>query len=133
MILDKLIFIFGYFLIFVKRSSVAADVTHGHAISMPMESQNVQSLENSVDSFLLRNMQHMQSFTLDVRYRGQTRTWSTKLVNNNYIYIFRNIKTPNYVLFLLCVCLIFQSWMFVLLMMPHVGYKDYLFGYCPEL
>jgi hypothetical protein len=43
------------------------------------------------------------------------------LNNNNYIYIFRNIKTPNYVLFLLCVCLIYQSWMFVLLMMPHVG------------
>ena len=41
--------------------------------------------------------------------------------NNNYIYIFRNIKTPNYVLFLLCVCLIYQSWRFVLLMMPHVG------------
>ena len=29
--------------------------------------------------------------------------------NNNYIYIFRNIKTSNYVLFLLCVCLIYQS------------------------
>ena len=43
------------------------------------------------------------------------------LNNNNYIYIFRNIKTLNYVLFLLCVCLIYQSWMFVLLMMPHVG------------
>ena len=43
------------------------------------------------------------------------------LNNNNYIYIFRNIKTPNYVLFLLCVCLIYQSWMFVLLMMPHGG------------
>jgi hypothetical protein len=27
----------------------------------------------------------------------------------------------NYVLFLLCVCLIYQSWMYVLLMMPHVG------------
>ena len=26
------------------------------------------------------------------------------LNNNNYIYIFRNIKTPNYVLFLLCMC-----------------------------
>ena len=43
------------------------------------------------------------------------------LNNNNYIYIFRNIKTLNYVLFLFCVCLIYQSWMFVLLMMPHVG------------
>jgi hypothetical protein len=43
------------------------------------------------------------------------------LNNNNYTYIFRNIKTLNYVLFLLCVCLIYQSWMFVLLMMPHVG------------
>ena len=43
------------------------------------------------------------------------------LNNNNYIYIFRNIKTPNYVLFLLCVCLIYQSWIFVLLMMPHEG------------
>ena len=31
------------------------------------------------------------------------------LNNNNYIYIFRNIKTLNYVLFLLCVCLIYQS------------------------
>ena len=30
-------------------------------------------------------------------------------LNNNYIYIFRNIKTPNYVLFLFCVCLIYQS------------------------
>jgi hypothetical protein len=29
--------------------------------------------------------------------------------------------TLNYVLFLLCVCLIYQWWMFVLLMMPHVG------------
>ena len=43
------------------------------------------------------------------------------LNNNNYIYIFRNIKTLNYVLFLLCVCLIYQSWMFVLLMTTHVG------------
>ena len=43
------------------------------------------------------------------------------LNNNNYIYIFRNIKTPNYVIFLLCVGLIYQSWMFVLLMMAHVG------------
>ena len=43
------------------------------------------------------------------------------LNNNNYIYIFRNIKTLIYVLFLFCVCLIYQSWMFVLLMMPHVG------------
>ena len=43
------------------------------------------------------------------------------LNNNNYIYIFRNVQTPNYVLFLLCVCLIYQSWMFVLLMIPHVG------------
>ena len=41
--------------------------------------------------------------------------------NNNFIYIFRNIKTLNYVLFLLCVCLIYQSWMFVSLMMPHEG------------
>ena len=31
------------------------------------------------------------------------------LNNNNYIYIFRNIKTLNYVLFLFCVCLIYQS------------------------
>ena len=31
------------------------------------------------------------------------------LNNNNYIYIFRNIKSLNYVLFLLCVCLIYQS------------------------
>ena len=31
------------------------------------------------------------------------------LNNNNYIYIFRNIKTLNYVLFLLCVCLNYQS------------------------
>lgn len=54
MILDKLIFIFGYLLIFVKRSSVAADVTHGHAISMTMES--VQILENSVDSFSEENV-----------------------------------------------------------------------------
>jgi hypothetical protein len=30
------------------------------------------------------------------------------------IYIFRNIKTLSYVLFLFCVCLIYQSWMFVL-------------------
>lgn len=52
MILDKLIFIFGYLLIFVKRSSVAADVTHGHAISM----ESVQSLENSVDSFSEENV-----------------------------------------------------------------------------
>ena len=41
--------------------------------------------------------------------------------NNLDIYIFRNIKTPNHVLFLLCVCLIYQSWMFVVLMMPRVG------------
>ena len=40
----------------MKRSSVAADVTHGHAISMPMESQSVQSLENSVDSFSEENV-----------------------------------------------------------------------------
>lgn len=52
MILDKLIFIFGYLLIFVKRSSVAADVTHGHAISM----ESVLSLENSVDSFSEENV-----------------------------------------------------------------------------
>lgn len=52
MSLDKLIFIFGYFLIFVKRSSVTADVTHGHTISM----ESVQSLENSVDSFSEENV-----------------------------------------------------------------------------
>jgi hypothetical protein len=45
------------------------------------------------------------------------------LNNNNYIYIFRNIKTPNYVLFLLCVCLIYQSWMFVLLMLLKYYWK----------
>ena len=43
------------------------------------------------------------------------------LKNNNYIYILRIIKTSNYVLLLLGVCLIYHSWMFVLLMMPHVG------------
>ena len=53
-----------------------------------------------------------------VRYRGQT-TEHDPLNNNNYI--FRNIKTPNYVLFLLCVCFIYQSRMFVLLMMSHVS------------
>ena len=42
------------------------------------------------------------------------------LRNNNYIYIFRIIKTSNYVLFRFGVCFIYHSWMFVLLMMPHV-------------
>jgi hypothetical protein len=61
------------------------------------------------------------------------------LKNNNYIYIFRNRKTPNYVLFLLCVCLIYQSWMFVLLMMPHVdillciNHNCYLYCCCVSI
>ena len=58
-------------------------------------------------------------------HTGSDKPEHDPLNNNNYIYIFRyifrNIKTPNYVPFLLCVCLIYQSWMFVLLMMPHVG------------
>jgi hypothetical protein len=53
--------------------------------------------------------------------KNRLNRYNKHLDNNNYIYIFRNIKNPNYVLFLLCVCLIYQSWMFVLLMMPHVG------------
>ena len=46
-------------------------------------------------------------------------SWSVN--TNKWRTTHRNIKTLNYVLFLFCICLIYQSWMFVLLMMPHVG------------
>ena len=40
--------------------------------------RSVLVVEKTVVPTENRNMKHMSSFTLDVRYRGQTRTWPTK-------------------------------------------------------
>lgn len=48
---NRLMTIFGYFLICVKSSPVSADVIHGHALV-----ESVQSIEISVDSFSEHNM-----------------------------------------------------------------------------